>query len=100
MRRGDIVVVSASGDYGKPRPAVIVQTDLLANTDSILIALITSTIRDTPLHRLTLEPSPANGLRALSQIMADKCGAVIGRIEEKALASLDHALAFVLGLSI
>jgi mRNA interferase MazF len=57
---------------------------------------------------LTLEPSPANGLRALSQIMADKvvahprdkCGAVIGRIEEKALASLDHALAFVLGLSI
>ena len=26
MQRGDVVIVAAAGDYGKPRPAVIVQT--------------------------------------------------------------------------
>ncbi|MBW4051170.1 MAG: type II toxin-antitoxin system PemK/MazF family toxin [Proteobacteria bacterium] len=29
MKRGDVVTVAASGDYGKPRPAVIVQTNAL-----------------------------------------------------------------------
>jgi mRNA interferase MazF len=29
MRRGDVMTVEATGDYGKPRPAVIVQTDAL-----------------------------------------------------------------------
>ncbi|WP_246725590.1 type II toxin-antitoxin system PemK/MazF family toxin [Beijerinckia sp. L45] len=72
MRRGDIVIVSAAGDYGKPRPAVVVQSDALGSTDSILVALITSTIKDTPLHRLTLEPSSTNRLKVRSQIIADK----------------------------
>ena len=27
MKRGDIVLAVARGDYGKPRPAVIVQSD-------------------------------------------------------------------------
>ena len=29
MKRGDVVTVAAAGDYGRPRPAVIVQTDAL-----------------------------------------------------------------------
>ena len=29
MKRGDVVTVTASGDYGNPRRAVIVQTDAL-----------------------------------------------------------------------
>ena len=33
MRRGDILTVAAPGDYGKPRPAVLIQSDLL-NTDA------------------------------------------------------------------
>ena len=32
MRRGDIVVVAAPGDYGKPRPAVVVQADALTES--------------------------------------------------------------------
>ena len=27
VKRGDVVIVAAAGDYSKPRPAVIVQTD-------------------------------------------------------------------------
>lgn len=28
MRRGDIVTIALQGDYGKPRPALIIQSDL------------------------------------------------------------------------
>ena len=29
MRRGDIVTVAAPGDFGKPRPGVVIQGDAL-----------------------------------------------------------------------
>ena len=107
MTRGDIVTVSPPGAYGKPRPAIVVQSDWLAGTDSILVCLVTSTLREAPLFRLTVEPSPANGLRSTSQIMVDKimalprakCGAVIGRLERDTLATLNRMLALVLGLA-
>jgi mRNA interferase MazF len=55
VRRGDLVVVSAQGDYGKPRPAVVTQSDWLEATDSVLVALLTSTLADAPLYRLQIE---------------------------------------------
>jgi len=33
MKRGDVVTVAAAGDYGKPRPAVMVQTDAFTASD-------------------------------------------------------------------
>ena len=48
LNRGDLVVVSAADDYGKLRPAIIIQSDLLNNSDSVLVALLTSTLADTP----------------------------------------------------
>ena len=89
MRRGDLVTVSAPGNYGKPRPAVIVQSDWLTATESVLVALLTSALVNAPLYRLTIEPSDANGLKAPSQVMIDKivaiprkkCGRVIGRLK-------------------
>jgi mRNA interferase MazF len=107
VRRGDLVTVSAPGEYGKPRPAVVVQSDWLAETDSVLVSLLTSTLRDAPIYRLTVEPSPANGLRAISQIMLDKvlalprekCGPVIGRLDEAGVAALNRGLTVVLGLA-
>ncbi|TLZ44380.1 MAG: type II toxin-antitoxin system PemK/MazF family toxin, partial [Gammaproteobacteria bacterium] len=43
MRRGDVVTVAAAGDYGKPRPAVIVQTDALpAEHASVVVCRMTS----------------------------------------------------------
>ena len=58
MRRGDIVAVAAPGDFGKPRPAVIIQGDALNNAgaSSTIVALMTSRLRDAPLLRLTIEP--------------------------------------------
>jgi mRNA interferase MazF len=108
MKRGDVVTVAAAGDYGKPRPAVIVQTDALpAGHASIVVCQITSDLSDAPDFRVTVEPSEKNGLRARSQVMADKpvtirrerVGQQIGRLEDKDVARLNIALAFVMGLA-
>lgn len=73
VQRGDIVLVVASGDYGKPRPAVIVQSDLFNETHaSLTVCPVTSAIVDAPLFRVSLEPSRENGLERKSQIMVDK----------------------------
>ncbi len=52
VKRGDIVTVSAPGDYGKPRPAVVVQSDALSAAESVFVALVTSAVTDAPLYRL------------------------------------------------
>lgn len=91
MKRGDLVTVSVKGDDGKPRPDVVIQSDAFDAADSVLVALLTSTIADAPLYRLTLEPAPGNGLKAVSQVMVDKvlayprakCGPVIGRLSPR-----------------
>ncbi len=106
MKRGDIVTVAA-GDYGKPRPAVVIQSDWLKATDSVLVALMTSALVDAPIYRLTLEPDGTNGLRMKTQIMVDKivavprvkCGKVVGKLDEKARIALDHMVAVVVGLA-
>jgi mRNA interferase MazF len=73
VQRGDIVLVVASGDYGKPRPAVIVQSDLFNDTHaSLTVCPVTSTLVEAPLFRVPIQPSRANGLMRQSQIMADK----------------------------
>jgi mRNA interferase MazF len=107
MRRGDIVTVAAPGDYGKPRPAVVVQTDLLNDTHrSIVVCLVTSTVLDAPLFRVTVEHSPQNGLERQSQIMVDKLVSVrrekigrrLGSLDDDTLLRLGRSLAFVLGM--
>lgn len=108
MKRGDVVAVAAAGDYGKPRPAVIVQTDALpAKHASVVICQMTSDLVDAPDFRVTIEPDGKNGLRMRSQIMADKpvtirrerVGMRIGILDTKDLARLDVAIAFVMGLA-
>ncbi len=109
MRRGDIVTVIAPGDFGKPRPAVIIQGDSLnlAKPNSTIVALITSSLQDAPLLRLTLEPSPENGLKKLSQIQSnrimsirtDRIGANIGRLNGNQQVELNRLLALSIGLA-
>ena len=107
MKRGDLVTVSAPGDYGKPRPAVVVQSDWLTATESVLVALLTSALVKAPLYRLTIEPAETNGLKAPSQVMIDKivaiprekCGKVIGRLNESERIALNHMLAVVIGIA-
>ena len=108
MKRGDVVTVAASGDYGKPRPAVIVQTDALpAQHASVIVCQMTSDLVEAPDFRISVEPSAGNGLQTRSQVMADKpvtirrerVGRRIGSLDEADLARLNIALAFVMGLA-
>ena len=108
MQRGDIVVVSAAGDFGKPRPAVVVQSDALPESHaSVIVCQMTSELVDAPAFRITIEPTAQNGLRARSQVMADKpttvrrnrIGRAIGRLGAREIADLNASLAFVMGLA-
>lgn len=55
MRRGDVVTVAATGDYGKPRPAVIVQSDAFPEGHaSVVICQLTSDMADAPDFRVVL----------------------------------------------
>jgi len=108
VRRGDVVAVAAAGDYGKPRPAVIVQSDALpAKHASVIVCQMTSDLVDAPDFRITIDPDEQNGLRTRSQIMADKpvtirrerIGRSIGSLDARDLARLDVAIAFVMGLA-
>jgi mRNA interferase MazF len=108
VKRGDLVVVAMQGDYGRPRPALVVQSDLFNDTHaSVTVVPVTSTVVDTPLFRVTVEPSRRNGLRLVSQIMVDKVttvrrrrlGQPIGRLEEDVMLRVSRALAVWFGIA-
>jgi mRNA interferase MazF len=108
ISRGDVVIVAAPGDYGKPRPAVIVQSDAFPDRHaSVIVCQMTSELADAPDFRVTIDPGPDTGLRARSQVMTDKpvtvrrdrIGERIGRLSAADVARLNVALAFVMGLA-
>jgi mRNA interferase MazF len=108
VKRGDLVTVALQGEFGKPRPALIVQSDLFNAEHATLSVLpITSEIVGAPIFRITLEPSNANGLREVSQIMVDKIvsikrdkvGEPFGRLEEETMLRVNRALAVWLGIA-
>ena len=108
MKRGDLVIVSAPGDYGKPRPAVIIQSDIFNETHaSIVVCLVTSDRQDAPLFRIDVQPSETTGLKMVSQIMVDKIVALrreridqnIGKINDETLIRLNRSLALFIGLA-
>jgi mRNA interferase MazF len=67
MRRGDLVTVALQGDIGKPRPALVIQSDLFEAHPSVTILPVTSELIDAPLLRVSVAPDASNGLRAASQ---------------------------------
>ena len=108
MRRGDLVTITLQGDFGKPHPALVVQSDLFnADHATVSVLPITSAIIGTPVFRITLEPSAANGLRKVSQIMVDKIvsmkrekiGEAFGRLDDETLLRVHRALAVWLGVA-
>lgn len=107
MKRGDLVTIGLRGDYGKPRPALVIQSDFLSETDSVLVCLVTTTLRAASLYRLALPVGEATGLREPSQVMIDKimavrrdrCGPPIGSLDAGALSALRPLLAFVVGIA-
>lgn len=108
MKRGEVWTAAGGQAYaGKPRPVVILQDDRFDATDSITVCPLTSDPTDALLFRVPIEPHPANGLRKRSHIMADKIasiprtriGALIGRLADEDMTSLDRAVLVFLGLA-
>lgn len=106
MKRGDLITVATDGDYGKPRPALVIQSDPSAETDSVLVCLVTTTLRDAPLFRFSLPPAESTGLREPSRVMVEKivavrrnrCGGKQGTWDSAALRPLSRLLVLVTGI--
>ncbi|MCY0386749.1 type II toxin-antitoxin system PemK/MazF family toxin [Robbsia sp. Bb-Pol-6] len=107
MKRGSIVTVALQGDFGKGRPALVVQSDLFATHPSVTVLLMSHELVDAPLIRILVLPSEKNGLRMPCQIGVDKAftvkrekiGSVIGEMEHETMLAVDRAMPVFLGLA-
>ena len=108
MRRGDVVVIAdrGAGDYGgKPRPAVVVQSELFEDTGSVVVCLLTTKKTGAPLLRTAVAAGSVSGLTspsyiAIEKIMTirrDRVGQVLGRLTEDELVALARSLFVFLG---
>lgn len=106
MMRGDLVTIAIQGDFGKPRPALVIQADLFDEHATVTVLLVSSTLVDAPLFRITVEPSAGNGLQKPSQVMVDKAmtvkrdklGQAFGRLDADAMVEVERSLAVFLGI--
>ena len=105
--RGDIVTIAMQGDYGKPRPALVIQSNQFSEHTSATVLPLTSTLVEAPLLRVTIQPSAENGLRKPSQVMVDKVmtvkrdklGPAFGRIDADTMVEVERCLAVFLGIA-
>lgn len=107
VKRGDLVTVTLQGAYGKPRPALVIQSNLFAEHPSITFLPLTSELVDAPLIRIPVEPSTKNGLQRPSQIMVDKTSTLprtkisepFGHIDKDTMLAVTRALIVFLGFA-
>lgn len=105
--RGDLVTIAMQGDFGKPRPALVVQANQFSENGSVTVLPVTSTLVAAPLLRVTVQPSAENGLQKPSQVMVDKAmtvkrdkvGPAFGHIDADALVEVERCLAVFLGIA-
>ena len=106
IRRGDLLPIALAGDFGKPRPALVIQSDLFDQHPTVTVLLVSSTLADAPLLRVTVNPSLQNGLQSISQVMIDKTmtvrreklGNSFGKLEFETLQEVERCLAVFLGV--
>ncbi len=108
MKRGEIVTIAIQGDFGKPRPALVIQSDLFNATHAtVTVMLISSELVNAPLFRINLAPDADNGLSKASQIQVDKImtvrrekiGPPIGCLDELTMLQVNKALVVWAGLT-
>ncbi|MCX8516911.1 MAG: type II toxin-antitoxin system PemK/MazF family toxin [Rhodoferax sp.] len=107
MMRGDLVTIAMQGDFGKPRPALVIQANQFSEHNSVTVLPITSTLVPAPLLRVTVQPSAENSLQKPSQVMVDKAmtvkrdkvGPAFGRMDVNALVEVERCLAVFLGIA-
>ena len=107
MRRGDLVTIALQGDHGKPRPALVIQSDFFETHPSVTVLPVTSYLRKTPLFRVDVRPGAETGLRKPSQVMLDKAvtvareklGVAIGALDAGTMQDIERRLAVFLGIA-
>lgn len=107
MSRGDLVAVAIQGDFGKPRPALVIQAGQFEGHATVTVLPVTSLLVDAPLLRVTVQPTPENGLQKPSQVMIDKAitvkrdklGATMGRLGSDTMLEIERRLAVFLGIA-
>ena len=107
MKRGDFVTIAMSGDFGKPRPALVIQSDRFDQHETVTVLLVTSALVDAPLLRIDVQPGAVNGLEKPSQIMIDKTmtapraklGSVFGSLNADTMLVVERCLAVFLGIA-
>lgn len=105
--RGDFVSVAMHGDFGKPRPALVIQADQFVEHSTVTVLPTTSMLVVAPLLRITVQPSAENGLLRPSQVMVDKAMTVkrekveqaFGRIDLNVMVEIERCLAVFLGIA-
>jgi mRNA interferase MazF len=105
--RGEFVTIAMQGDFGKPRPALVIQADPFNELATVTVLPVTSTLVRAPLFRIVVQPSAENGLQKPSQVMVDKAmtvkrdkvGQAIGRIDADAMLQVERCLAVFLGIA-
>ena len=106
MKRGELVTIALQGEHGKPRPALVVQSDLFEAHATVTVLPLTSEIIEPAEFRVLIQPSSRNGLEKPSQVMADKIqtaarrriGRSFGTVDEADMLAVNRALALFLGL--
>jgi len=107
MKRGDLVSIAVQGSFGKPRPALVIQSDNFDSHATVTVLLVSGTLVEAPLFRITVQPTPGNGLQKPSQIMVDKSmtvkrdkiGAVFGNLDSIRMLEIERCLAVFLGIA-
>ena len=107
MNRGDFVTIAIQGDFGKPRPALVIQSDRFRQHATVTVLPVSSLLVDAPLFRITVQPSPSNGLQKPSQVMVDKSvtvkqdklGEVFGVADDATMLEVERSLAVFLGIA-
>lgn len=107
MVRGDLVTVAMQADHGKPRPALVIQSDLFDQLPTVTVLPLVSSQLVPALTRVDVEPTETNGLQVASQIVVhrpfsirrDKIGRIIGHADEATMLAVTRALTVSLGLA-
>lgn len=100
------MTVAMQGDFGKPRPALVIQANQFDEHATVTVLPVTSTLVAAPLLRIAVQPSTGNGLPKPSQVMVDKAmtvqrdklGQSFGRIDADVMVEVERCLAVFLGI--
>ena len=101
------MTIAMQGDFGKPRPALVIQADQFDEHATVTVLPVTSTLVAAPLLRIKVQPDAENGLQKPSQVMVDKTmtitrdrvGPTFGRMDGDAMVEVERCLAVFLGIA-